>query len=113
MTINNLVRNESMKNIFIFSILIFVFVASRASFAKQNDEITRLCIENTNIQDKLCNCIGKKSIALTEQERSMVIALMIKDQVMADALRPNMPGHSVLTSGMFFVNASKNCANEM
>lgn len=102
-----------MKNIFIFSMSIFALIVSETSFAEQKDEIISQCLESTNMSDKLCDFLGEKSTDHTEQERSIVIALLANDQATADTLRSKLPVNSVMKSAMFFVNVPKNYAKKI
>jgi len=101
--------------IFLFSFVLFGTLAISAldAHAEKKERIVELCQQETNMPDDMCDCVGQKASHMSDQEQSMLVAMMSKDQAASDALRSEMPMESIVKTGMFMVNASKNCAENL
>jgi len=102
-----------MKKLLIIAMSLLSLVVSGESFAGQKSKIISLCNSEMNMPGKMCDCLGEESSVLSEQERSMVIAMLSKDKAAADKLRSTMPVNSALASSMFIVNTPNKCARKL
>ena len=103
-----------MKPIFRATVLTAFLAAGAPAYAGDSAELVRLCGEQLNVPDEICDCIGKTADAeLDADERTMVIAMITKDEETAARLRTTLPMESMVRSGMFMASTPGRCAQQM
>jgi hypothetical protein len=94
--------------------LLLLPLASGASDSPPTQQaFEEACNEASNVGPKMCHCLWTKTSDLTPDAVSFLIAGYEQDDAETTRLRSKMPIAETMKAGMFHVNASRICAEEL